>query len=153
MFKIITFAFSITLFSCTNQNKFDTEVNKCTNFLAKWGLDHPKIKYQNCITEPRSKIQPKVIATYDVAGNNAKDIETYLRIKFRMEELVFTCCGWGPRAKDSNGLPKSYLGKGIYNDPQYINPFTISLTSEETTEKNWKKVNFKVIIETNYTEI
>lgn len=149
--------FSISCSSMKTQNlkpvKAVSNTPECVDFLSKWKLNHNKITYSGCMVEPESKIQPKLMATYEVTGKDAKAVEKYLVERFGMKKLVFVCCGWSPKAKNSSGIPLDYLGQGTYTDSQFINPFTISLSSGETTEKNWNKIKFKVTVETNYTEI
>lgn len=125
----------------------------CVDFLTKWKMNNPKIVYKDCTAEPDTKEQPKLFATYEVAGKDAKIVEKYLTKKFGMKNLVFECCGWAPRATSKERAPLNNLGKGPFKDKQYINPFLIYLTSGETTEKDWKKIKFQVKVETNYTEI
>jgi hypothetical protein len=126
---------------------------ECADFLQRWGLSHSKIKYISCVVESENKMQPKIIATYDVIGKDAKEVENYLNQNFKMEKLVFECCGWAPQAKDKTMAPLNNLGRGTYSDAKYVNPFIVFLSSGETIEKDWRKIKFKVIVETNFTEI
>jgi len=154
--KLLLILIALLLSACTHQTSTSSTPQKseaCTDFLAKWKMDHPQIKFVGCEKEDEAKhAQPKLFAKYSVKGTDAKSVEKYLGDKFKMRPLDFVCCGWSPEARnDTQFYPDQ--GRGTYLDVEYENYFTIALTSGETIEKDWNKIDFTVVIETHYKEI
>lgn len=90
-----------------------------------------KLKFEGCKGENLHQL--KVLkAEYTVDGKNAKEVEKSLVRDFNLKALVFACCGWESR-------PASFVKSNSH--------FQIQMSSGETLEKDWNKINtFRVSV-------
>lgn len=102
----------------------------CGDFLSELGVKHEALKYKGCAAE--NFFQTKALkAEYIVEGPHAKAVEQQLHQKLKMPLAKFTCCGWSSSSYSTRGRDGHEYG--------------LNFNSEETVEKDWKKISkFKV---------
>jgi Domian of unknown function (DUF4952) len=116
----------------------DVDPLECRDFLADWQQKPKELHLFGCPIAPRTQYQ-SITAKYTVTGTDTAKVEKFLRQKFRMSKLRFVCCGWESR----NGSYRD--SAGFY--------YEIAMTSEETLEKNWRKIpEFHVWVKKYITE-
>jgi hypothetical protein len=107
----------------------------CEDLLEKWQKRPNKLEFSNCKYVKHPQFD-RLVSTYVVPGKDAASIESFLRKQFQMSPLRFVCCGWEPGIIGTQtNIPKY----GNYRDRDGYD-CEITMTSEETVEKNWKKI-------------
>jgi len=117
----------------------------CSNDLMK--LYRIRIPYAKIFRSetPTSLSQKLCESVYKIPGQFAQNAESILIKKYGMEKLVFECCGWFPK----NGKEGSFKHSHYMADRSYAS-YVISMSSEETLEKNWNKIDYFYITLTIY---
>ena len=76
-------------------------------------------------------------STYAIPGRHARATEARLVKQYGMGKLVFECCGWFPARGKVGVFRRSHrMADGAYASYQ------ISMSSEETLERQWDKIGF-----------
>lgn len=98
----------------------------CGDFLRVQSKAFEAVVFKGCEAGRLHQLRAE-IASYEVVGLKAKEVEIELIRLFQMKPLRFVCCGWetsqAGRFKDAND-----------------NEYEVHMTSGETTEKNWSKI-------------
>lgn len=123
-------------FLCANPAAAQTGVH-CGNDLMKQHrihIPHATFLRSEPSAEPSQKLCESV---YKVPGRFARIAESVLIKKYGMGNLVFECCGWFPKnGKEGTFKRPHYIADGSYAS------YTISMSSGETLEKNWNKIDY-----------
>jgi hypothetical protein len=81
-------------------------------------------------------------STYTIPGKYARTAEASLTRKYGMGKLAFACCGWAP----ANGKMGVFRRSHRLADGAYAH-YEISMSSEETVERQWNKIgNFYITL-------
>jgi|GEM_PF-4824131 len=97
-------------------------------------------------SETPTPSQKLCTSVYKIPGQFAKSAESVLIEKYGMGKLVFECCGWSPK----NGKEGTFKRSHDMADGSYAS-YAISMTSKETFENNWDKIDYFYIYLTIYT--
>ena len=119
------------------------------DFLSQWKLGKPEtlifVDY-----EYRASQQGQQTATYQVNGQSAAQVETWLRDRFDMSPLRFVCCTWEANVENDN-IP----GRGHHLDDRG-RLFEIAMYSSETLvhdRQEWPQINAFIVQVTHYSAI
>ena len=121
--------------SCAHKNmSAKVEKNLCSDFLKDLNIKNDKLILKECIEGKGFGTDlPAHTARYTIAGSEAKNLEKQLMSQYDMKPLSFACCGWEAR-------PQNVTINNLY--------YTVWMSSEETLEKDWNKIDkFNLSIE------
>jgi Domian of unknown function (DUF4952) len=105
------------------------------DFFNQWRFPLHKLTLVDC--ELRHGQMDLLVTTYTVKGSDAATIEKLLQKRFQMGKLRFICCGWEN--------PEQH---GRYQRDGYT--YQIAMSSSETIERNWQKIDLFYISVTKY---
>ena len=121
-------------FLCANTAFAQSEAH-CSNDLMKLyriDIPHAKLFKSETPTEPSQHLCTSV---YKIPGKHAHATEALLIKKYGMGKLVFECCGWFPKNGREGYFRRSHL---MANNAYAV--YSISMSSEETVERQWDKI-------------
>lgn len=126
---ILTVLFTLSFESkgITSEQGAITNEIECGDLLSRYGEKPPKLKFIQC-----SKGEGQVVAkaTYQVSGENAKEVEDFLVKTYGMGALKFVCCVWEPQ----NGRTGQIISVQLQEEnPNYS--ISISMFASAETEE------------------
>lgn len=109
----------------------------CGDFLEQLGVASPGLHFEGCKLEEGGQLR-QLVAEYLVPGPQAHGVEKLLQQRFGLQPLRFMCCGWDTRpasAPHASGRP-----------------YEIRMSSGETLEKDWARIDRFHVSVTLYLE-
>lgn len=124
------------LFSCPASAQ--TGVHCGTDLKRIHGVKLPHaVLYSHQTQEEMAQPTQKMCeTTYVISGRHARAAEAMLMHRYGMGKLVFECCGWFPEKGKTGYFRRSHR---MADGSEAI--YVISLSSEETAEKDWQKIS------------
>lgn len=109
----------------------------CGDFLEQLGVASPGLHFEGCKLEEGGQLR-QLVAEYQVPGPEAHGVESLLQQRFGLQPLRFICCGWDTQpanAPHASGRP-----------------YEIRMSSGETLEKDWARIDRFHVSVTLYLE-
>ncbi len=113
---------------------------KDCNFLQQWHKEIPELKFAKCEVDSGESVEsgqkPAMTAVYSMKGRDAAKVEAFLQKQFGMGKLRFICCYWGHGPNYGSYRDKAYPSPHMLSAP-----YRISMSSGETVEKQWQRID------------
>ena len=109
------------------------------DILAEFGSVPSVLNFKSCEHEKTG--QEHFVARYQVSGENAEQVEVWLKKYFNMKPLYFICCGW--EAVDKSNPERNADGASHYIDAKNNQFYRMTMGSEEvliTERAQWPKI-------------
>ena len=88
-------------------------------------------------------------SVYRIPGKYARYAESVLVRRFGMGKLRFACCGWFPGRGKRGAADGTFRHSHLMSNGAYA-AYGISMSSEETLEKQWDRIEYFYITLTIY---